>query len=186
MKSYSQCGEDLWVYENLKPPIGTFCEVGAFDGVQSSNTLFFEELGWRGLLVEADPLLAAKCQSTRSADTICLAAGTPTGWRDFFINTKDRGLSGLQRPGVKVSVLVRRLDDILADANFHDLDLLSIDTEGTELEVWTSIGLIRPRIVIMEYQTCDEPSQEDAITKVMTGDGYKLAHKTQYNLIFTR
>ena len=32
---------------------GTFVEMGAFNGVTFSNTLFFErELGWRGLLVE--------------------------------------------------------------------------------------------------------------------------------------
>ena len=186
MKSYSQCGEDIWILENLKPPVGTFCEVGAFDGIQSSNTLLFEELGWRGLLFEADPLLAAKCQSNRSATTICLAVGTPTGLRDFFINTSDRGLSGLRRPGERFPVLVQRLENILDLCGFSELDLLSIDTEGTELEVWTSIGLIRPRIVIMEHKTCDEPSQEHQISTVMHGDGYNLVHKTQYNLVFTR
>lgn len=186
MKSYSQSAEDVWIVNNLKPEIGTFCEVGAFDGILSSNTKLFEELGWRGMLVEADPFLASKCQFNRTAPVICCAAGTPSGFRDFFINPQDRGLSGLTRPGEKVSVMVTRLDILLERSNLEELDLLSIDTEGTELEVWTSIGLIRPRIVIMEYQTCNEPSLEIPITTRMISDGYLVAHKTTHNLIFTR
>ena len=35
---------------------GTFVEFGARNGVDHSNTLYFERaLGWRGILVEADP-----------------------------------------------------------------------------------------------------------------------------------
>lgn len=35
---------------------GTFIEMGAYDGIQESNSRFFEYcLGWRGLLVEANP-----------------------------------------------------------------------------------------------------------------------------------
>ena len=34
---------------------GLFVEVGAADGVVGSNTLAFEQLGWTGVLVEADP-----------------------------------------------------------------------------------------------------------------------------------
>ena len=45
MTGFSQCGEDRWIAENLKPEIGVFCEVGAFNGIGCSNTLMFEELG---------------------------------------------------------------------------------------------------------------------------------------------
>jgi FkbM family methyltransferase len=38
----------------LQPP--TFLEIGAYDGLHASNTLFLEHcLGWRGLLIEAHP-----------------------------------------------------------------------------------------------------------------------------------
>ncbi|KAL7581217.1 hypothetical protein ACA910_006000 [Epithemia clementina (nom. ined.)] len=38
--------------------VGTFLEIGAYDGVQESNTHFFDVcLGWNGLLIEGNPTL---------------------------------------------------------------------------------------------------------------------------------
>lgn len=186
MNSYSQCGEDKWILENLKPPIGTFCEVGAFDGVQSSNTLMFEELGWDGMLVEADPFLSAKSQGNRKCYSLCCAAGY-SGIRPFHINVKDRGLSGFTVSGtMTIMCPTFTLREIIYSVHWKCVDLLSIDTEGAELEVWESIGELRPQIVIMEHQTCDRPSNIEPILERMTKDGYREVHRTQYNLIFTR
>jgi FkbM family methyltransferase len=186
MNYYSQHQEDRWIEENLKPSIGKFCEVGAFDGVLSSNTLHFEQLGWQGILVEADPTLAAKCQLNRQARTFCCAAGTPAEFRPFKVNTVDRGLSGFGRPGEPIWVEARRLEDLLRASNCTDVSLLSIDTEGTELEVWQSIGLIRPAIVIMEYWTMPEQPVPDPIVAQMVKDGYREVHRTTCNLVFVK
>lgn len=190
MKSYSQCGEDRWITENLvRPAKGVFCEVGAYDGVLSSNTLLFEEMGWDGILVEADPFLAAQCQRSRRAKTWCCAAGSICGLDSacgkFHVNESDRGLSGLSVFGKEIPVIIVPLSLILRNSGFDRVDLLSIDTEGTELDVWDSMGDYRPEIVIMEHQTCDSPSQIEPILKRMVLDGYKEVHRTQYNLIFT-
>lgn len=185
MSFYSQCGEDAWIAANL-PPVKTFCEVGAYDGVLSSNTKHFEDAGARGVLVEADPFLAARCQVNRKEPTWCCAAGTAS-WAWFNINTADRGLSGLKRPGdMRIPVPIVSLHLILSAHELWDLDLLSIDTEGTELDVWASIYHFRPRIVVMEYQTCQEPPQDATITRHLCADGYLPVHQTHYNLIFTR
>ncbi len=188
MRDHSQCGESTWILENLKPPVGTFCEVGAFDGIRSSNTLLFEDLGWLGWLIEPDPLLAHYCRQNRKALTIEAAAvkesqafGAP-GY-DFKINQADRGLSGYKSLGTPVYVPHHRLDAMLKGMT---PDLLSIDTEGTELDVWAGCGVIRPKIVIMEYQTCDLPPNDVPIVERMRKDGYTEVHRTQYNLIFRR
>lgn len=181
----SQCLEDKWILDNLKPQVGTFCEVGAYDGIISSNTFAFEGLGWKGVLVEADPFLAAQCLVNRKAKTWCCACGQPW-FGEFFVNHKDRGLSGMKAEGVPIMVPVLPLYLILTASGVKELDLLSIDTEGTELTVWNTIGDFKPRIVIMEHQTCDQPSNIDPILKRMAMDGYKEAHRTTYNLIFTR
>lgn len=185
MTSHSQCGEDVWILENLKPDVGTFCEVGAYDGILSSNTLLFEELGWMGLLIEPDPFLAAQCQQNRKAPCFCCACGFKAISRWFPINKKDRGLSGWNRPGDPIPVIQIPLSELLDHSRCEDVSFLSIDTEGTELEVWQSIGNIRPRIVMLEYQTCDEPPQDKAIVERMAADGYQEVHRTQYNIIFT-
>ena len=65
---FSQCGQDQYVAERfgLTERGGFFVEMGARDGVDDSNTKFFEEtLGWRGLLVEARPAFAEPLSSNR-------------------------------------------------------------------------------------------------------------------------
>ncbi len=183
--SWSQCGEDRWILENLRLPVrGTFVEVGAYDGVQSSNTLLFERMGWDGLCIEADPDLVLKCQANRKAMTVRFAVTCKTGDTVFYVNPDDRGLSGLTRPGNPIRVTGRRLDAILNSGGIDSVDVLSIDTEGTELDVWNSRGRISARVVIMEHKTCDLPSQAEAIASRMRTDGYRLIHQTTHNQIF--
>ncbi len=181
---HSQHGEDKWIRENLNPPPGLFVEVGAFDGIAASNTLHFEKNGWSGLLVEADPEMAWKCSSNRSSPTICCAVGKGgTIIQPFHINMQDRGLSGLKRSGEKAILSPVLTLEILMGL---EIDLLGIDTEGTELEVWSSRGSHRPSIVIMEYLTIGNPPNDAAIVEQMTKDRYKEVHRTACNLIFTR
>ncbi len=182
---HSQCGEDEWIVENLKPPTGIFCEIGAFDGITSSNTLAFEDMGWGGICVEADPFLASQLHQNRKCKTLCAAVGIEDLITTFSINESDRGLSGLiQQWNKEILVRVISLSEVLDEVG--ECGILSIDTEGTELNVWESRGDYSPNIVIMEYQTRDLPSEETTILKQMSEDRYTLVHKTQYNLIFTR
>ena len=70
---HSQFGEDLLLLPTLMGAAGRrpgrFVELGAFNGLSMSNTLLLERcLGWRGLLIEAQPTnFAALNQSGRSA-----------------------------------------------------------------------------------------------------------------------
>lgn len=72
---FSQVGQDKAIDELLgEKEGGFFIEVGAYDGLTMSNSLFFEKSrGWTGLLIEANPrayreLLSRdrKCWSTQS------------------------------------------------------------------------------------------------------------------------
>lgn len=186
MKSYSQHGEDQWIFDNLHPAVGTFCEVGAFDGVSSSNTLAFEEAGWKGALIEPDPEMAWKCVLNRKSPVWCCAAGPTIGHARFYINGADKGLSGLlvQQP-IMMPVMVARLHDLMAASGISP-DLLSIDTEGTELGVWAGRGSVSPSIVIVEHFTLPGPSRADEIVARFSQDGYKEVHRTPTNLIFLR
>lgn len=180
---HSQYEEDRWIANNLKPSPGVFCEVGAFDGILSSNTLFFEQMGWQGILIEPDPYNAALCQKNRAAKTWCCAVGQPR-LAEFHVNLNDRGQSGLQRPGRVMPVIVARLDELIRASGFQHVNFLSIDTEGTELEVWETVGDIRPDIVMIEFWTMPEAPRDGAIIHAMARSGYKVAHKTEANLIF--
>lgn len=53
MNSYSQAGQDLWVYEMLDHAhSGFFVDLGCNDPVKHNNTLGLEQLGWKGLCVD--------------------------------------------------------------------------------------------------------------------------------------
>ena len=186
MISYSQFQEDRWISENLLlPPTGVFCEVGAFDGVACSNTLHLEIKGWVGMLVEPDPYNATKCNENRSAQCWCCAVGKPR-LSEFHVNLEDRGQSGLNRPGRIMPVIVARLDELIAASGFSHVHFLSIDTEGTELEVWDTIGSYRPEVVMIEFWSQPKPPEPDPVVNRMTQDGYREVHRTTANLIFQR
>lgn len=182
--NYSQADEDLWIMENLVLPAkGTFCEVGAYDGVEFSNTLAFEQAGWTGILIEPDPVQAGRCSLLRSNPTWCCAVGLDEGHAAFNVNADDGKLSGLSAAGRPIPVLVKRLDWLLEASGIKHLDLLSIDTEGTELDVYESLGCVRPRIIVIEYLTGFSPSRAAEITVRLAKDGYRVAHRTSWNLI---
>lgn len=187
IEPHAQFGEDLWVHANLTNiPIRTFAEIGSYDGVESSNTLAFEKLGARGICVEADSEMAAKCLKNRISATYCCAIGKQTGTELFYVNHAARGNSGLARPGTPENVRVYTLYEVLKLAGLMQLDLLSIDTEGTELDVIAGMGPIRPEIIIAEFWTQPNPPVPDAIKAGIEPLGYKEAHRTDANLIFTK
>lgn len=188
MTSYSQFGEDSWILKHLPlPPKGTFIEVGAYDGISSSNTYGFEREGWYGICVEPDPEIAAKCRRNRKCMTITAAVSSRPGQQWFFVNRADRGMSGLRVHSVDDALFVDgiRLDTIIAGLG-TPVDLLSIDTEGTELDAWSTAGIYRPKIVIVEFWTQPNPPAPGPVVAQFTRDGYREVHRTTANLIFVR
>ena len=190
MSYHSQFNEDRFIVENLAsllPLEGFFVDVGAYDGVASSNTLAFEELGWRGICIEPDPDISNQCRTKRSAFTFTCAIGTGEKlFQPFHINRSDRGTSGLRREptGESILVPVRELSNIIDLWNPPSLDLLSIDTEGSELEVWLSRGRWDPKVVIIEFLTEPGGSRLERIREQLEFDKYRLVHTTHANAIF--
>ena len=201
MNFYGQYREDQWLVENLKlPERGIFVEVGASDGRECSNTLHFEEKGWTGLCVEADPRVWNALLANRKC-ACYLGAVAPKPGRVNIDCTVVQTHSGIGRnattpygKGTAVSVPALSLSALLTAHDIEHVDILSIDTEGTEIDVWDSIfdwvlwdgrGHPLPSIVIMEWETAGLPSAEAALMTRMTPT-YKCVHKTAGNLIFQR
>jgi FkbM family methyltransferase len=55
IKDYSQTGEQEFIERFFNGYVGTYLEIGAFDGITMSNTLRLLELGWHAVAVEASP-----------------------------------------------------------------------------------------------------------------------------------
>ena len=152
---YGEFGQDRFLDRHVfgGARAGVFVEAGAYDGVTGSNTLFFERFrGWRGLLVEPSPRLAALARGRRRAPVheVALAAATGRG-RFVEVVSGYRMMSGLEStypPSMLRAVRARRdhreallhvptrtLQDLLAEAGLGEVDLVSLDLEGGELAV---------------------------------------------------
>jgi FkbM family methyltransferase len=141
---------------------GYYVELGANDGRLSSNTLYYEQFrNWRGVLIEPAPNLYLECRKNRSAQNqIVCAACVAFDYKGDFVkiiysNSMSVALNvetdvgdgmahaelGRQflQPWETVfsfGAVARTLSSILLEASApHVIDFLSLDVEGTELEV---------------------------------------------------
>lgn len=195
----SQNGEDLALWELFeKKRTGFYVDVGAYDGVGFSNTYFFEAIGWRGVLIEAAPELYARCAAARPHSTVVhAAAGSRNGTAPFTIVDGAGGVDTLSssmpdheriaREGGQsrvVDVPLRTLDDILADVH-EPIDFVSIDVEGSELDVLQGFDLdrFRPRILVIEENSADAGVR---IREHLAGRGYAPAFQVEQNVFYTR
>ena len=191
----SQNGEDRWLDAHFGGKrAGFFVEVGAYDGVNLSNTYHFEQSGWAGVLVEPDPDMAERCRRDRPRSlTFQCAAGASAGEISFYkvaggeaysttsLNAAHR--ERLDRMGLawrEVRVPVRTLDSILQEARAPNVDFVSIDVEGGELAVLQGFDIRRwkPAVVIVETNAARRDPQ---IRRYFVAHGYAYRHSIDVN-----
>lgn len=156
---------------------GFFIEAGANDGYTQSNTYFFEKMrNWTGILIEPIPELCARCRRERPRSVVVQAAlvrpehGSDEIEMDFagLMSVSARAFgdkearrrhvaAGLTQHGVDrtytVKVPARTLSSIIDTyAAGREIDLLSLDVEGSELEALAGLDLARhaPRYLLVE------------------------------------
>ena len=193
----SQFGEDRFLVEQkLVPTSGVFVDVGAGDPVRFSNTYYLEQLGWEGVCIDADPRQIEALTRQRTCAVEWAAVTAEVGEVEFvecedpdYSTTLDH-LPGLAAKSgweyALTCVPAVRLETILENHSIETINLLSIDTEGSELDVCDTLdwGKHRPRVVVIEYLTWGRPSQEQAIRDYFAELPYRLVHRTTSNLIF--
>ena len=179
--SYAQTGEDIRVWHAFaeQDPAEdhlTYVDVGANEPRHLSITASLYDQGWRGLLIEADPVLAEQLRIHRPGDTVVeLAASSEDGTLTFFripgtgLGTLDAEQAAVARErGFAVDEVVvptRRLDDILRDHGVDAVHFMSVDVEGAEPIVLQGLSLdvVRPWVLCVEavYPGTEQPSHGD-------------------------
>lgn len=202
----SQLGQDRlvneWFFQNKRN--GVFLDIGAHDGKTGSNTYFFEkELGWSGICFEPLPHLFSSLKECRNAICINACVSASNGIVNFLhLDSVDEQLSGMcstydQRMlnvvlndinvyGGQCHVLQLpsvRLEDVLAQYGITHIDFLSLDTEGSELEILQTIDFTK---IIIDVMTVENNFNEPHIRNFLEQKGYVFVQRLTVDDVYVR
>lgn len=192
--SYSLCDSkqkplDHKLVELFDKNDGFFIELGAHDGLTQSNTALLEfKYGWKGVLIEPSPEAYSKCKQNRPK-SICFNNACVSS--TYIGSTVKGDFSGILMASVDsarlqkestIEVNARTLESILNEVNPVKIDLLSLDTEGYELNILDGLNLSkwRPHYMLIEVYT----TELEKITEFLEQNKYKLScNYSNYNKV---
>jgi FkbM family methyltransferase len=212
-ESYAQFGEDAIVESLLLARLAkqgrlpgslVYVEIGANHPITSSNTfLLYEKYGARGVLVEADPALIARLEHVRPRDTVVNAAISASQAPSAVLHVAAltelsslrpghtdhwRGLPGNDGVTATVEVPNLHVNAFLARYAPRDVDFLSIDCEGVDLEIVAALDFSRFTPYVLQCEPSEHivRGSRARMIELVEGNGYRLIAVTDANLIFVR
>ena len=199
MAYYSQHGEDILLhrmFENQEK--GFFVEVGCIDGLCFSNTMVFEEMGWSGICVEAHAGYIDLLRKNRPNSLVChFAAGEKDESTVFYANARG-SLSTLDKTKEKVwkkgygeyfsgfeeqKVSKIKLSSLFDQLGISEIDILSLDIEGYEIEALKGLDLSRhrPKALLIESDSLWHEAKLDCM---LLSAGYCKSIKFGGNIFY--
>ena len=172
----SQCHQDKFLEEYIFKGYknGFFFDVGAHDGININNTLYFEKINkWRGINIEPIKKVFDKLILNRPNCININCAITNFNGQDEFIcnsgytemisglknNFDNRHLERLKRELIQhggnsevIIVETKKIETICDENNIKNINYLSIDVEGAEFEVIKSINFEKVFIDVIGFE----------------------------------
>lgn len=193
MKFFSQIGQDEYYIEKIiqRRKGGKFLDVGAHDGIRTSNTYALEKyLGWTGVCIEANEELAKRCKQNRPGSQAIHAAvwseehevvfQLPHSGNDFL--SRIGGLSVNENyfaqdftQTIDVAMTARPLRDLLGPGK-HYFDYFSLDVEGAELHALQGIDWENTSFGYVAIEFGHREEFRRSIESFMVARGY-LCHR---------
>ena len=164
------------------------------------------KLGWNGINIDQNPLTIELFNFCRSQDTNINAAISDIEETKvlYFIdelNTQNtlevnhlsflKNHHNLKKEEIsQQEIKTQRLDKILDNYNFNDIDFMNIDVEGHELNILNSIDFLKYRIKFICIEMIDHNDQAKLINKklneILIKNNYVLEKKIDFNFIFKK
>jgi FkbM family methyltransferase len=203
-KSYSQVGEDLLIAFFLqKEKEVSYIDIGCLWPTRLSNTYFFYQRGGQGLCIDPNPDIRAEYEATRPRDTFLnLGIGAREGSLTYhrfqnpvfntFLPERAARLAATGRPGRNpigsVEIAVRPLSAVLRELDWRPrfgprVDVLSMDVEGLEMDVLSSIDFtyVRPRLIVLETAVTERSPEANPCIALLREQGYQLSGWTGHD-----
>jgi len=171
---YSQYKQDYFLDKVIfsRKKNGFFIDIGAYDGISISNSYFFEKnRNWNGFCFEPNPTVFSKLIKNRKCQCFNVCIGDSKGMVIFTqVIGNSEMLSGISRTYdprhverivketksndgqiFQISVVSKTLKSFFKAKN-HEIDFLSIDTEGNEFEILKSIDFnqLSIKVILVE------------------------------------
>lgn len=197
---YSQNNEEEIILKYFGDFIGTFIDIGANDGITLSNTRALAERGWNGVCVEPSPKAFDKLRYNimmfSGVYAYPFALGHTNKELTFYessslLKKDDIGLvstfhhqemerfkSVCNYTPIKVKCF--RWKTFLNRLKYKKFDFISIDVEGSELDVLPQIDLTDTKMVCVEWNG----KHKAEFTEICKG--FNLIAENGENLIFAR
>ncbi len=195
MRNFSQNNEQEIILDYFGDFKGRFLDIGAYNGVDLSNTRALLELGWTGVMVEPNPFnlvdLINNCRPfSERVSIISAGIGNWTGvkqlriddspgrgWAASFVPDKD----GISLPcPVIVNVPLLPIS-VCYEAGYFEM--ISIDAEYMDLDILTSFDLDplkNCRLLVIEAV------ERDMTRAYLESVGFKIHAETPENIIAAR
>ena len=167
-KFASQSGQDKIIkssFFNFKKN-GFFVEIGAFDGVQGSNCFHFEKnMNWNGIAIEPSKVQFEKLSKNRKCTVLNEAIDSSEEEVEFIevvegltqmsgINDQNYTASSIIENDKNTKIKKTKLTTSTFEKSItsEEIDYLSIDIEGNELEVLKSINFEKFTIKVISVE----------------------------------
>jgi FkbM family methyltransferase len=167
---------------------GVFVDVGANDPKVGSQSWFLEQQGWSGLLVEPQAALCERLRQGRPRSRVFqVACGAPGHPAELLLHIAERDsksslVKNLVEPGTTYvrtePVKIMTLDAVLQEGGKPRVDFVSIDVEGTQLDVLRGFSLSRHRPALL---LIEDHLHHLQVHRYVRGQGYRLVKRTGLN-----
>lgn len=156
--SHSQFGQDVFVLKDIfkNKDNGFFVDVGANHPVKINNTFLLESKGWKGISIEPQKQFRDLWEKERGTECLQYVIGPENKKVDFVEGDENEhvlsGVAGYNKCNNNQKVInieQKRLSDIFIDKKITEIDYLSIDVEGYEMNVLESIDFSKVNIKLI-------------------------------------
>lgn len=211
--SYSQFGEDMimsYLFYELKIAKPSYLDIGANHPRFISNTYYFYEHGSRGVCVEPNSVLCDRFKKIRPFDKVLNvgiglnempqadfyqfpyhAHGLSTFSHNEAIHWKEIGMEGIGKIDYEkvIKIPMVNINTVMEKYFQNPPDLLTIDVEGLDLEILSSLDFnkFKPKVICAEtlmYNNDRKGLKNQSIIDLLLSRGYFVYADTRVNTIF--
>jgi FkbM family methyltransferase len=210
MTFYAEFDTDKMIREKYFPNYdykGILVEVGGGTPEFLSMSKHFKDSGWRSIIIEPNPTFVKQHKDvgnevyqfacshedkdgefTIVKQQVNAYGGVVTDHSFSSIDVKESYLKKTNfnltdTNSEKIKVKIKKLDTILNEINVSNIDILSIDVEGWEIEVMKGLNTknINCKLIVVENFLND-----DSYQNYFESIGYYLSDTIQYNQIYLK